>query len=118
MSRTGVITCPFFSPKNVIAMCNSYGNIPNLKKTNKTDTIVDVLNNNMYTVMERFVDCVDIAYNLSMDYIPVVYIPEEDFELGLEPQDFMEKLEIAEEYFIEEQQFLICQRIVDIRSRI
>ena len=97
---------------------DGYGNILHLLREDHHNEVIDILNDNKLAVMERFVDCVDIAYNLALDYIPVLFIPDGEIEMGMEPQDFMEKLQLAEEYFITIEDYDMCQRIVDIRGRI
>jgi len=95
-----------------------HGNILQLYTDDLDLEVIDVLNRNKQIVMERIVDCVDIGYNLSLEYIPVLQIVDQNFELGIEQIDYLEKLQNAELFFAELENYDMCMRIVDIRSRI
>ena len=95
-----------------------YGEVLELTRDQYADSIQKVLDDNKHEVMTRLVDCVDIGYNGMLEYIPVCTIEGVDFEMGIQPIDYLEKLQITETYFVSIEDYEMCQRIADIRSRI
>ena len=97
---------------------NIHGDILYLERDNDDEELIDILDRHKPAVMARIVDCVDIGYNLDLEYIVVLYVPEVGLEATMEPEDFHEKLNLTEAYFVEQEDYDMCQRIVDLRSRI
>lgn len=97
---------------------NIHGDILYLERDNDDEELIDILDRNRFAVMARIVDCVDIVYNLDLESIIVLCVPEVGLEATMSSEDFDEKLDLTEAYFAEHEEYDMCQRIVNLRERI
>ena len=94
-----------------------YGKVLELKRNHYDDSLQQVVDANRHEIMTRLVDCVDIGYNGMLEFI-IVCIIDADEEMTIAHTDFIEKLNLTEEYFVSIEDYEMCSRIIDIRNRI